>query len=301
MSKQKTYKTGDMNGVVYPVTGGMEDWAYSGSWEGAPIITQPCRPKTYNGYNEEKTMYDKNYKDALKSIMFLLEVSHEKIPEQKLLGRRNKHCLMNTRHNAFFNTPAKNKHRCEEELIDGYIPRIIRLSLLLIDILQPYVNFRQRADDGNLIVDWAVGGAITVDETFILYGYFDEVLDKQILEQIINEKDPDVTKKYLQYNTPVKNGKAIWDKSFTDQDYFRETFETPLEFGNVLIYIIYAKVDQNWAKQTAPDPAVPPQTHISNIRLNSEYTAKNNGYEIEGSTFYASDISILYTRKKFKK
>jgi hypothetical protein len=246
-------------------------------------------------------MYDKNYKDALKSIMFLLEVSNEKIPEQKELGRRNKNCLMNTRHNAFFNLLAKNIKKCKEELIDGYIPRIIRLSLLLIDILQPYVNFRQRADDGNLIVDWSVGGAISVDETFILYGYFNEVLDKKTLEEIIIEKDPNVTKKYLQYNTPIRSGKAIWDKNFTDKDYFKEVFESPLKFGNVLIYIIYAKVDQNWGKQNNPDPGVPPQTHISNIRLNSEYTAKNNGFQIEGSTYYASDIGILYTRQKFKK
>ena len=301
MNPSKRYKTGDMNGVVYPVTGGMEDWAYSGSWEGAPIITQPCRPKTYNGYKEEKTMYDKNYKDALKSIMFLLEVSYEKIPEQKLLGRKNKHCLMNTRYNAFFSDLAKNKKKCGEELIDGYIPRIIRLSLLLIDILQPYVNFRQRADNGNLKVEWAVGGAVTVDETFILYGYFDTVLEKEILQGIVNEKDPNLTKKYLKYNTPIRNGKAVWDKNFTDKDYFSETFEDPLNFGNVLIYIVYAKVDQNWGKQNSPDPGVPPQTHITNIRTNSDYNASNNGYEIEGTTYYASDISILYTRKKFKK
>ena len=99
-----------MNGVVYPVTGGMEDWAYSGSWEGSPIITQSCKPKTYGGYDKEKTSYDKNYKDALKSIMFLLEVSNEKTPEQKLLGRRNIDCLINIRPNAFFNKITENKN-----------------------------------------------------------------------------------------------------------------------------------------------------------------------------------------------
>lgn len=290
-----------MNSVVYPVTGGMEDWAYSGSWEGFPIITQPCTPKTYNGYNPDKTMYDKNYKDALKSIMFLLEVSHSKIPEQKELGRKNKHCLMNTRYNAFFNKIAKNKHKCEEELIDGYIPRVIRLSLLLIDILQPYVNFRQMANDKDLVVDWAVGGAITVDETFILYGYFDEPLEKNTLEEIVNEKDPSITKKYLPMSSPIRKGKAVWDKNFSDKDYFTEVFDEPMKNGNILIYIIYAKVDQNWAKQNKPDPAVPPQTHISNIRINNDYIAKNNGYELEGATYFSSDISILYTKKKFKK
>lgn len=300
-NSEKTYINGDMNGVVYPVTGGMEDWAYSGSWEGSPIITQPCKPKTYNGYNHEKTMYDKNYKDALKSIMFLLEVSHEKTPEQKKLGRKNKHCLMNTRYNAFFSGIAKNIHKCKEDLIDGYIPRIIRLSLLLIDILQPYVNFRQNKVEQNLIVEWAVGGAVSVDETFILYGYFDKVLEKEVLKEIINEKNPEKTMKYLKNKTNVLKGNAVWDKDFNDKNYFKETFESPLNKGAVLIYVIYAKVDQNWGKQNMPDPNVPPQTHITNTRTNGEYKAANNGFEISGTSYFMSDISILYTKEKFKK
>merc|ERR1711957_719342 len=141
----------------------------------------------------------------------------------------------------------------------------------------------------------------TVDETFILYGYFDEVPSQAILTEIIEEKDPNITKKYLQYNTSLKSGKAVWDKQFTDGDYFNEIFESPLDFGNVLVYIIYAKADQNWGKQVNPDPQVPPQTHISNIRINSDYRAENNGFELEGTTYYSSDISILYTRKNLKK
>lgn len=301
MTDKKRYITGDMNSVVYPVTGGMEDWAYSGSWEGFPIITEPCRPKTYDGYDEQKTLYNKNYKDALKSIMFLLEISKEKIPEQKFLGRKNKNCLMNYRHHAFFNEIAKNKQKCEEELIDGYIPRVIRLSLLLIDILKPYVNFRQRAEGDDLIIDWTVGGAITVDETFMLYDFLDENLSKEKTEEIVEEKDPNITKKYLKYNTPIKKGKGIWDKDFSDGDYFSETFKNPQNFGNILVYIIYAKVDQNWAKQNMPDPKVPPQTHISNIRINSDYNASNNGFELEGQLYFASNLSILYTKRKFKK
>jgi len=287
--------------MVYPVTGGMEDWAYSGSWEGFPIITQPCRPKTYNGYKDEKTMYDRNYKDALKSIMFLLEVSNEKTPEQKLLGRKNKHCLMNTRHNAFFSDIAKNIEKCKEDLIDGYVPRIIRISLLLIDILQPYVNFRQKVNDNDLIVEWTVGGAISVDETFILYNFFEIVPDEKIINEILSEKIPQNTMKYLNHKTSIKKGKAIWDKNFTEKDYFSETIENPAKGGKILIYIIYAKVDQNWGKQNIPDPDVPPQTHITNIRTNDEYKAANNDFEIKGRSYFISNISIIHTnKKKFK-
>lgn len=72
--------------MVYPVRGGFEDWAYSASWEGEPIITDYCSPSTYHGYNPEKTKYTKNYKDAVKAISFLLETSNDKTPFEGNLG-----------------------------------------------------------------------------------------------------------------------------------------------------------------------------------------------------------------------
>jgi hypothetical protein len=287
-----------MTGTVYPVTGGMEDWAYSGSWEGFPIITQPCKPKTYGGYNPEKTLYDKNYKDALKSIMFLLEVSQEKIPEQKLLGRRNVDCLINIRQNAFFNKIAHNKRKCLDGLIDGYVPRIIRLSLLLIDILQPYVNYKYAKKDQNLFLEWAVGGSIKVDETFILYDFFNEMPDKNFIKSIYAEKNPKNTQNQsLKKITDTKKGKAIWEKNYSSKDFFNFTFEKPNQSGKYLVFVIYAKVDQDWGKQIRPDPQVPPQTHVSNIRINDQYSAKNNNFEISGLLYYKSKIEVMDTEK----
>lgn len=75
-----------MNDMVYPVRGGFEDWAYSGSWEGQPVITEACSPITYGGYSSEKTNYSKNYKNAVKAISFLLETSNDKTPYEGNLG-----------------------------------------------------------------------------------------------------------------------------------------------------------------------------------------------------------------------
>ena len=47
------YAQGPMNDAVYPVHGGMEDWAYAASWD-APRLT-PCRPLTHGGYAAERT------------------------------------------------------------------------------------------------------------------------------------------------------------------------------------------------------------------------------------------------------
>ena len=45
---------GTMNSFVYPVHGGMEDWAYAGSWAGS---SKPCTPRTFGGYAAERTQY----------------------------------------------------------------------------------------------------------------------------------------------------------------------------------------------------------------------------------------------------
>jgi hypothetical protein len=41
------YEYGAMNSILYPVNGGMEDWAYAGSWDS--LVVQ-CRPGTFGGY-----------------------------------------------------------------------------------------------------------------------------------------------------------------------------------------------------------------------------------------------------------
>ena len=46
-----------MNPLVYPVHGGMEDWAYAGSWEPDANAVRPCAPTTYTPYAAERTTY----------------------------------------------------------------------------------------------------------------------------------------------------------------------------------------------------------------------------------------------------
>jgi hypothetical protein len=291
---KRKYKIGDMNGQVYSVTGGMEDWAYSASWEGAPVITQPCKPKTYNGYAQHKTNYDANYKDALKSIMFLLEVSNDKVPEQKLLGRKNINCLMNLRSNAFFNNIAKNKHACLDEYIDGYIPRIIRLSLTLIDLLHPYVNHKYFLNKNNLWVVWTVGGAINVDSTFILYDYFDEIPNQTVLNEINTVQDEIKLKKYFKYNTQEFRGKAVWNINYSANDRFSINFGNIKKHGKrYFAFIIVAKCDKNWSHKNHPDPDINPQTHIANFRTNPNYSASNAGFIIKGQDLFKSQVNVI--------
>jgi hypothetical protein len=297
------YKTGDMNGMVYSVTGAMEDWAYSGSWEGPPIITQPCTPKTYNKYHENKTNYN-NYKDALKSIMFLLEVSNEKTPEQKLLGRKNLNCLINLRSNAFFNTIAPNKKICLGEYVDGYVSRIIRLSLTLIDLLKPYVTLVKYPIDNGIQVDWTVGGAIDVNKSFILYNYFDKEPEQNTVQMLRTSKDINVLKGILKKTTPEVSGKAVWNTDYSADDRFTFTFNEMKSNGNYLVFVIVAYVDNNWSLKNHPDPDVNPKTHIANLRTNSGYVASNGTFKLTGKEFFKSPVKVIPTdgrKRKIKK
>ena len=46
------YPYAPMNDIVYPVHGGMEDWAYASSWS-AKVVQGGCDPTTYGGYAKE--------------------------------------------------------------------------------------------------------------------------------------------------------------------------------------------------------------------------------------------------------
>eukprot|EP01083_Nonionella_stella_P234203 824515_1 len=75
---KKYYPIGTLNRVVYPVNGGMEDWAYAGSWDTKNVIQ--CSPNTWGGYPKNKTIYN----DAmLRAFNFLVEASDAKIPKNQ--------------------------------------------------------------------------------------------------------------------------------------------------------------------------------------------------------------------------
>ena len=74
-----------MNEVVYPVNGGLEDWAYAGGWENnyvgsAPVIS-PC--KAFNN-GELKIQTNSVH---IRSILFLVECGDLKQPLESSLGK----------------------------------------------------------------------------------------------------------------------------------------------------------------------------------------------------------------------
>lgn len=82
----KAYVLGDMASTVYPVRGGMEDWAYGAGWDYADQATNvQCEPVTYELKNVNVSQQAmKN----VRSAMYLIETDDNKIPPEFTLGGR---------------------------------------------------------------------------------------------------------------------------------------------------------------------------------------------------------------------
>ena len=159
---------------------GFEDWAYAGSWD--PERVTQCQPTTFDGYNAEKTKYNNS---TLRVFNMLVETSNSKNPSEKTLG---------TSFHVFDKDTTGN----------GHVSRNIRLSLLAVDAVQPYVaitgvNDATLSDDvvpliqeqdrscqnnkavmvpgdqQNVMVRWTVGGAFEIDATELWFAKWDSV------------------------------------------------------------------------------------------------------------------------------
>lgn len=140
------YVTGDMGSTVYPVNGGMEDWAYGASWD--PAATQ-CTPSTLGGYSKGKTSLDNFTK---RCVTYLVETGSSKRPPENTLGT------------------SQNMMR-RDAPGDGHIPRNVRLLFTAVDALEPYADIRgiHEGRGGHTFVSWTIGGSFTVDGTLLMW------------------------------------------------------------------------------------------------------------------------------------
>jgi preprotein translocase subunit SecG len=97
----------------------MEDWAFAGSWDNKHVVQ--CTPTTYGGYKSVQTIYNNS---TLRAFNMLVETSDPKTPNRNDLGMRT--------------SPLVSSNGSE----NGHIARNIRLALLAMDIVEPYVTIR---------------------------------------------------------------------------------------------------------------------------------------------------------------
>jgi hypothetical protein len=309
--KGRFYETGVIKDIVYGVNGSFEDWAYAGSWEKQLEATQ-CTPSIYNdGYPAEKTQYDNA---TLCTFNILVEISNNKNPPSSELGTN-----LNLFHAPFvFDNNTNN----------GYVTKQIRTALLAIDIAEPYleiIKFQRKkfnpeskplkrlrkidADSNrkkwqirrklvktkprpNRRVEWSVGGSITVDETYLIYGKYSNFPDSFGSVNQLNQTDIDAAVEIatatsdgdqLLYVTKIQSGGTRWTDPTSSEV---PKFSTRLDLrpfnkrDKVAVYAI-AKVDQNW-KNPPPSGTVWPvgediQSHIVKQRTDASYTSNKMG------------------------
>jgi len=295
-SKSKPYKYGTMNDLVYYVRGGMEDWAYAGSW--TPAKVTPCTPTQFGGYPKEKTMYNNS---TLRIFNMLVETSNNKEPKTNL-GNSMDVLSGDTEGN-------------------GHVSRNIRLSLLAVEMVEPYVtivgvNKLALTDDivpmtkrepnscmdtkavmvakntKYVDIEWTVGGAMAIDITELWYAKWNDVID-----EVECWTQPSSTDN-LQKAGEATNGTGFFSVQgshprpeesatgirLTNGPIFRAKIPLgDMKQGEKVMVIASAKVDQSWKKQP-PDvrPKKPPQSHIVNARTDPNYHHESNGKHIQG-------------------
>ncbi|KAE9076610.1 hypothetical protein PF005_g24265 [Phytophthora fragariae] len=230
------YPDGTMNDVVYAVNGGMEDWGYAASWENEFTTPKPirtCNPTSYGGYPSAKTTYNNA---THRAFNVLIETSDSKHPNATSLGD-----------SSALSDEALNDYLPASEMV-GHVPRNVRLSLLYIDMVQPYVLWKTKPHNTTAkkaaTFEWEVAGAITVDSTQL---------------KIWSDDPSDATL------TRAQSGVTRWyheDLGLKVKKNNKGLFSASVEFAAAGTYYIQAvtTVDQDWATQGTGDNIPAPKT-----------------------------------------
>jgi hypothetical protein len=312
-SKSKPYNFGTMNDLVYYVRGGMEDWAYAGSWDPDRVIE--CEPSTYGGYPKEKTVYNNS---TLRVFNMLVETSDNKEPRKSDLGSSLEVLDRSTKGN-------------------GHVSRNIRLALLAADMVEPYVSivgvndlaikddlpplsgrgerscqktkaFLVAKNAEEVQIQFTVGGAMSIDNTEVWFAKWDDIPEDQ-LDCLSQPTSTDgFTKGTI---IGANNGTGFFSRAgshprsdsysdigmTTNGPIFTAKIMVPsrLKTLDQLVVIASAKVDQEW--KTQPDnigPNIDPQSHIVNARTNPDWHHESAGKHIRGRLdWFSSPVTIV--------
>jgi len=305
----KNYDVGTMNDKVYYVNGGMEDWAYAASWDHDNV--KPCTPNTYGGYDTSKTQY---HPGTLRMFNTLVEASDLKTPAAKMVGNRQT-LFSNSNGNGGFG--------------NGHLARNVRLSLLMVDIVQPYVSIRainsktlhdiipkQKQTQGILTsqtinipvtqptteITWDVGGSITVDETFIIHTsinqYKPATLNRFIQRLSSSSSSKRQTPTFQFQKSQSYSGVTKWHQDYNSSNEENSSFSTTISlsphYKNGVIIHAVAKVDQGWINNRMKiKPNLPPQSHVVNSRTNMSWNYDNAGKIIKGKLYWVSEPIVV--------
>lgn len=242
--------------IIYPVRGGMEDWAFGASWHPSAVT---CRPTTHGGYAAAKTKYGKA---THRCPNFLIETSDAKRPPTNQLGG-------------------------DEDILhggspsDGHVPRNIRLLLVATDLVAPYAWAEvdlAASTPTKLQISWRVGGALSVESTFARV----EVLTKANTPQSLG--------KWTKVESTSQKGFAMPSGSQdTDSKVgsYQASVDVPGGATATLIKVTaFASVDAPWKTGT-------PQSHLVRARYDPNWSMRNGKHVVVGQAEHGSAPRIF--------
>jgi hypothetical protein len=305
------YEHGTMNDLVYPVNGGMEDWAYAGSWDSERVIQ--CQPTTFQGYDPAKTTYDNA---TLRVFNMLVETSDNKTPPKSDLG---------TTEEIMYNTVTGN----------GHVARNIRVALLSAELVEPYLqieSIQSRPLSDHIIplvdrhvctqtiavpydpqntpqirISWYVGGALQVNDTQLYYAPWGDVRNKMQCKTAppanLLVSSSDLWKPATSAG-PRTGTKSYLSSSSSNSSSLRFSATlnvSDFSVGDRLALVARALVDPEWGRplrNAAPD--LPPQSHMANVRTNPDwfFQKPENGHIVQGQLdWFSIPIQLVLTQK----
>lgn len=310
-SGTKQYETGTMNELVYAVHGGMEDWAYAGSWDVDNMLQ--CEPTQYGGYDKQNTVYNES---TLRAFNMLIETSNKKIPSSHLGNNQN---LLDD--DSYQN--------------NGHVARNIRLALSAIEFVQPYVSIwgvntvplqndavplisraaRSCVESKTMLIPpgqeettiaWTVGGGFNVDYTNIIYAKWDDVPD--VMDCVHQPTESELGRAFR--TTQAMNGPTRWKEGRGDAEdntppgwenqgqpmYYATIDTSSFKAGDKIAIYASARLDQSWSE--SPDGAkptnLPPMSHVVNARTNPEWYHENANKIIQGrKDWYSIPLTLV--------
>eukprot|EP00924_Labyrinthula_sp_SR-Ha-C_P013037 snap_masked-scaffold_12-processed-gene-7.39-mRNA-1 protein AED:0.42 eAED:0.42 QI:0/0/0/0.5/1/1/2/0/530 len=252
------YPVGRLDRVVYPVRGGMEDYAYGYSWA-----------DNGKGCLNYQSAESKEEMGKFRIVNILIETSDDKEPNEEFLGSKE--------------DTLKFALKTED-----FVTNAVRMMLFATDVVQPYcvVTYIEIVDE-DVIVEWDVSGGLEVTETQIELYVNGSLKGKTKLQQ-------GVTRWHTTSPMNMLNRrKDAFINLFKDS---LPAGNLGLNEGNNFEVKCKTVLDQEWGRKLEnSNPNLYPQAHLSQARSNTSWQASNQGWKIQGRReFYSEAVSVVY-------
>lgn len=181
-----------------------------------------------------------------------------------------------------------------------------------------------------LYVDWYVGGASQVDDTFLAWHtplptnekvyskldstgtvkitdwttYSEALLSKSLAKEWMSRSNNTTASMFPFISTDSLNGRGRWQGGFNVSNHAHYKTHIFPVFQNGTFFpageywlVAWTRVDTVFARNTQGAPKIQPQSHYANIRTNSDWKKKGGSRQSVGRTYWPSDPVFIVVKE----